>query len=229
MPYDDYEIDDFGEFGADPVGQGQTEMGAAVGQGQDEYGAQSWRLMNLSSALRRGASRGRISRRHLSQLSRLARSQARRCAPKGNFPWGGAGFGPPVGPGTGSYGMPLGLGTAAAGAAGGAINLANANNRGVPLRVKRCIIVGSVDVAAGAGVVVGQTTAAYTITAINIGDFPLLTGGAVPGFCFAPDNYSPISYNQLLYPGTNFTVVGNNGLGNSPVANFTGACEVSQL
>ena len=75
MPYDDYEVEDFGEYGA-AVGQGQDEFGAdPVGQGQDEMGASPRALMSLSRSLRRGARSGRISRRGLARMAAAARSQ----------------------------------------------------------------------------------------------------------------------------------------------------------
>ena len=216
MPYDDYEVEDFGEYGA-AVGQGQDEFGTEpVGQGQDEMGASPRALMSLSRSLRRGARSGRISRRGMAQA---ARSQASRCK-GGNFPWGGAGFGPPVGPGTGSYGMPLGLGVAAVAVAGNAFQLQQANNRGVPLRIKRLILETTVDATT-------TPVGGFVVTGINVGDFPILTGAQVPALVFGPGNFSPVSYNQLLYPGTNFTVTGTSGA--LPAVTIAGSCEVSQL
>lgn len=219
MPYDDYEVEDFGEYGA-AVGQGQDEFGAdPVGQGQDEMGASPFQLMRLSRSLRSGAKRGRISRGQMAAMSRIARLQAKRCK-GGNFPWGGAGFGPPVGPGTGSYGMPLGLGVAAVAVAGNAFQLQQANNRGVPLRIKRLILETTVDATT-------TPVGGYVVTGINVGDFPILTGAQVPALVFGPGNFSPVSYNQLLYPGTNFTVTGTSGA--LAATTIAGSCEVSQL
>lgn len=230
MPwYDDaYEIDDYDEF-AGPVGDDDTEFGDAVGDDSDEMGAfrknifagRSWK--KLARLSRSGLRRGRMSRRNMSSIYNLARRQAAACK-RQSFAWKGAGFGPPTGPNTGSYGMPFGLGSATI-AQSASATIQNTNNRGVPLRIKRLIIDGIA--ADESAAVMGIANA--VVTAITIGDFPILTGGNVPVGVFSQGNFSPISYNQLLYPGTQMSVTITAGTTLPATIQITIAAEVSQM
>lgn len=132
------------------------------------------------------------------------------------------GFGRPSDAGSGSTGIPVGLGTTGNIAQAAAITLTQNNNRGAILRLRRIVLSGG----GFAANVITPNLGNARITAVTLGEAPLLSGGAVGIDVFARDNFSPIGLNHLWYPGVPLTVTGVAAALQPATVAVTGTAEV---